>query len=200
MWADPVDNSNGALDSLVKTNDVRGCSYYFGYELSKGFLKKNKLISIIRAHEAQQTGFKMYNWSGKKSFPTVITIFSAPNYCDFYNNKGAVIKLMVIFLINIEQYSRYSAIFRNASSIFFTLIYGFILVVNTFCFWKSDIDVSASIEAIQEEQIAWRNSQIIADKNQFSGTDFITSERESGWKYRVNEYGWKNLGFKFDSQ
>lgn len=25
-------------------------------------------------------------------FPAVITIFSAPNYCDFYNNKGAVIK------------------------------------------------------------------------------------------------------------
>ena len=98
MWADPVDNSNGALDSLVKTNDVRGCSYFFGYQLSKGFLKKNRLISIIRAHEAQQTGFKMYNWGGKKSFPTVITIFSAPNYCDFYNNKGAVIKLMVILL------------------------------------------------------------------------------------------------------
>ncbi len=50
MWADPVDNNTGNLDSLVKVNDVRGCSYYFGYELSKNFLQKNKLLSIIRAH------------------------------------------------------------------------------------------------------------------------------------------------------
>jgi serine/threonine-protein phosphatase 2B catalytic subunit len=50
MWADPVDNSSGHLESLVKVNDTRGCSYFFGYELSKGFLSKNKLLSIIRAH------------------------------------------------------------------------------------------------------------------------------------------------------
>jgi serine/threonine-protein phosphatase 2B catalytic subunit len=34
----------------------------------------------------------MHKWSGADKFPAVITIFSAPNYCDFYNNKGAVIK------------------------------------------------------------------------------------------------------------
>jgi len=26
------------------------------------------------------------------NFPAVITIFSAPNYCDSYNNLGAIIK------------------------------------------------------------------------------------------------------------
>jgi hypothetical protein len=41
----------------------------------------------------------MYNWGSSKDFPTVITIFSAPNYCDFYNNKGAVIKFKVIFRV-----------------------------------------------------------------------------------------------------
>jgi serine/threonine-protein phosphatase 2B catalytic subunit len=34
----------------------------------------------------------MYKWAGNDKFPSVLTIFSAPNYCDFYNNKGAVIK------------------------------------------------------------------------------------------------------------
>jgi serine/threonine-protein phosphatase 2B catalytic subunit len=95
MWADPVDNDTGKLDGLTKTNDARGCSYYFGFELAKIFLQKNSLLSIIRAHEAQANGFKMYHWGGQKQFPTVITIFSAPNYCDFYNNKGAVIKFKV---------------------------------------------------------------------------------------------------------
>jgi len=37
----------------------------------------------------------MYKWRSAKDFPTVITIFSAPNYCDVYNNKGAVIKFVV---------------------------------------------------------------------------------------------------------
>ncbi len=97
MWADPVDNDTGKLDGLTKTNNARGCSYFFGYELSKNFLQKNSLLSIIRAHEAQANGFKMYHWGGGKQFPTVITIFSAPNYCDFYNNKGAVIKFKVPF-------------------------------------------------------------------------------------------------------
>jgi len=98
MWADPVDNDSGALenqDDMTKSNDARGCSYYFGYKLAKSFLSKNGLLSIIRAHEAQANGFKMYHWGGQKQFPTVITIFSAPNYCDFYNNKGAVIKFKV---------------------------------------------------------------------------------------------------------
>ena len=95
VWADPVDNDTGKLDGMTKANDARGCSYYFGYELAKSFLNKNGLLSVIRAHEAQANGFKMYHWGGQKQFPTVITIFSAPNYCDFYNNKGAVIKFKV---------------------------------------------------------------------------------------------------------
>lgn len=33
----------------------------------------------------------------------VITIFSAPNYCDVYNNKGAVIKFKVLLLFIILE-------------------------------------------------------------------------------------------------
>jgi hypothetical protein len=55
------------------------------------------MISIIRAHEAQIDGYKMYKWNTKSPFPTVITIFSAPNYCDTYKNKGAVIKFDVCY-------------------------------------------------------------------------------------------------------
>ena len=75
------------------------------------FLDQNNLLSIIRAHEAQIEGlfihqmknfnyknrYKMHHWPGS-DFPLVITIFSAPNYCDVYNNKGAIIKFVVNFL------------------------------------------------------------------------------------------------------
>ena len=49
----------------------------------------------------------MYKWGGGQGFPLVITIFSAPNYCDVYNNKGAVIKFENNTL-NIQQFN-YSA-------------------------------------------------------------------------------------------
>lgn len=61
------------------------------------FLESNNLLSVIRAHEAQVEGYKMHKWNGSGDFPVVITIFSAPNYCDVYNNKGAVIKFNVNF-------------------------------------------------------------------------------------------------------
>ena len=72
-------------------------------------MDKNGLLSLIRAHEAQIEGYKMHKWNGEEDFPAVITIFSAPNYCDVYNNKGAFIKFEVIFytilLIHLEQYT-----------------------------------------------------------------------------------------------
>lgn len=46
----------------------------------------------------------MYKWGGEDRFPTVITIFSAPNYCDYYKNKGAVIKFLNNTL-NIQQFA-----------------------------------------------------------------------------------------------
>lgn len=80
---------------MVKANPSRGCSYVFGTSLLSSFLKNNKLIALIRAHEVQLEGYRTQYW-GSKAFPQVITIFSAPNYCDTYKNKGAIIKFEVV--------------------------------------------------------------------------------------------------------
>ncbi|CAD8181791.1 unnamed protein product [Paramecium octaurelia] len=103
LWSDPVDQDQGNLDGQWKGNEVRGCSWFFGNEASNKFLQRNNLISIIRAHEAQLDGYKMHRWNGGQDFPVVITIFSAPNYCDVYNNRGAVIKFENNTL-NIQQF------------------------------------------------------------------------------------------------
>ncbi|KAK6608726.1 serine threonine-protein phosphatase 2b catalytic subunit [Botrytis cinerea] len=73
-------------------NHVRGCSYFFSYPAACNFLEKNNLLSIIRAHEAQDAGYRMYRKTRTTGFPSVMTIFSAPNYLDVYNNKAAVLK------------------------------------------------------------------------------------------------------------
>jgi len=92
LWADPFDEEKDALENDWIENSKRGCSIQFGAKALLPYLSENKLLSLIRAHEAQLEGFKMYKWNKKIDFPTCITVFSAPNYCDVYNNKGAVIK------------------------------------------------------------------------------------------------------------
>jgi serine/threonine-protein phosphatase 2B catalytic subunit len=94
LWADPVDEDamgKKQTEPFIQ-NEVRGCSYFFSYEGVKQFLDRNGLLSIIRAHEAQLEGYKMHRANERSGFPTVITIFSAPNYCDAYNNKAAVLQ------------------------------------------------------------------------------------------------------------
>lgn len=46
----------------------------------------------------------MQKWSGDNQFPSVITIFSAPNYCDYYKNKAAVIRF-VNNNLNLQQFT-----------------------------------------------------------------------------------------------
>lgn len=46
----------------------------------------------------------MHKWNGNAEFPVVITVFSAPNYCDVYNNKGAIVKFNNNAL-NIQQFN-----------------------------------------------------------------------------------------------
>jgi serine/threonine-protein phosphatase 2B catalytic subunit len=90
LWADPmadeVANSKDYID-----NEERECSYLFGKKPAKKLLDSNNLMSILRGHQVQIEGYKMHRWDGPASFPYVITIFSAPNYCGYYENKASVL-------------------------------------------------------------------------------------------------------------
>jgi len=107
LWADPYDDQPKAgpanpdqemsagpqLQSPTtwfSYNETRQCSYVFGIDATKEFLKRNNLTAVIRAHEAQVDGYKFSMTNGR--IPRVVTIFSAPNYCDVYKNKGACLQ------------------------------------------------------------------------------------------------------------
>ncbi|KAJ3776026.1 Metallo-dependent phosphatase-like protein [Lentinula raphanica] len=100
LWADPVSGfgEEDKPNSLVPPgttflhNATRGCSYFFTYAAACQFLERTRLLGIIRGHEAQDNGYTMFRKTPTKKFPSVITIFSAPNYLDVYHNRGAVIK------------------------------------------------------------------------------------------------------------
>ncbi|CAM9888099.1 unnamed protein product, partial [Ectocarpus sp. 12 AP-2014] len=115
LWADPSDDpgvtnieslSDQELDSLLNStfqfNRLRGCSVAFGYLAVRRFLDNNHLMCVIRAHAVQEDGYyrhfekalKKREVDGDKELPPVITVFSAPNYCDRYGNRAAVLELL----------------------------------------------------------------------------------------------------------
>ncbi|CAF2696292.1 unnamed protein product [Rotaria sp. Silwood2] len=93
LWSDPLeDYGTERTTEQYSHNTVRGCSYFYSYAACCDFLQNNQLLSIIRAHEAQDAGYRMYKKCQSTGFPSLITIFSAPNYLDVYNNKAAILK------------------------------------------------------------------------------------------------------------
>lgn len=90
LWSDPAEDFSPSNGQRFALNSLRGCSYVFTYFAACEFLERNGMLSILRAHEAQDDGYHMCNARASTGFPTVITIFSAPNYLDTYNNSGAI--------------------------------------------------------------------------------------------------------------
>jgi serine/threonine-protein phosphatase 2B catalytic subunit len=50
LWSDPIEDAK-ALKVNFKHNSERECSFKFGLPPVKEFLKKNNLLSVVRAHQ-----------------------------------------------------------------------------------------------------------------------------------------------------
>lgn len=97
-------NTSASAATWFVYNETRQCSYVYGADAVRQFLDDNKVTSIIRAHEAQVDGYKMHMVNKETGIPRVITIFSAPNYCDVYKNKAACLKFDHPNILNIKQF------------------------------------------------------------------------------------------------
>eukprot|EP00090_Calanus_glacialis_P040312 TRINITY_DN70263_c0_g1_i1.p1 TRINITY_DN70263_c0_g1~~TRINITY_DN70263_c0_g1_i1.p1 ORF type:complete len:308 (-),score=64.58 TRINITY_DN70263_c0_g1_i1:37-861(-) len=80
LWSDPQEEDGC-------TDNPRGISVMWGPDVTKQFLKNNSLDLIIRSHECIMEGYTDCHDH------SVITVFSAPNYCDVQMNLGAVVVL-----------------------------------------------------------------------------------------------------------
>jgi serine/threonine-protein phosphatase PP1 catalytic subunit len=81
LWSDPdpeVENWG--------SND-RGTSYVFGARAARDFLNRFDFDLLCRAHQAVMSGYQ-FPFDNDRG---VVTIFSAPNYCGEYWNKGSVL-------------------------------------------------------------------------------------------------------------
>ena len=62
----------------------RGVSYRFGSDVVDAFLAKNNLSLIVRAHQVVEDGYEFFHER------SLVTLFSAPNYCGQFDNAGAL--------------------------------------------------------------------------------------------------------------
>jgi len=101
VWADPVNEEISLSEKELgdwmlmnfKLNTTRGCSSIYGNAAVSRFLEQNGLCCIVRGHEVQKYGFFEHMFKRTDlACPMVITVFSAPNYCDKYENLGAFLK------------------------------------------------------------------------------------------------------------
>jgi diadenosine tetraphosphatase ApaH/serine/threonine PP2A family protein phosphatase len=106
MWSDPHENYDMGIGISWQHNERRRCSVKYTYENVKKFLNTNNLKMIIRAHEVQEKGYRLMKHY--KGCPSVVTVFSAPSYCDTYQNDGAYIE----FDTNIVSIKRFKAVFH----------------------------------------------------------------------------------------
>lgn len=81
LWSDPSDT---ALDW---EDNERGVSYCFGKAVIQQFLAQYDFDLICRAHMVVEDGYEFWNER------TLVTIFSAPNYCGEFDNFGAVMSV-----------------------------------------------------------------------------------------------------------
>lgn len=60
LWSDPLEDFGNEKpnEEHFTHNSVRGCSYFYSYGACCEFLQQNNLLSIIRAHEAQDAGYE----------------------------------------------------------------------------------------------------------------------------------------------
>ena len=106
LWADPAPAFVPADPAeRFAFNRVRGCSFVFTFHAVAAFLERNNLLSLVRAHQAQDDGYATLHPHPATGFPSVITVFSAPNYLDTYNNRGAILHLDRAEL-NVRQFNR----------------------------------------------------------------------------------------------
>jgi serine/threonine-protein phosphatase 2B catalytic subunit len=99
LWSDPLElperPTKRELESWSSIefapNTLRQTSYHYGLAAVRSFLEGNNLACIVRGHQVVDAGFKEHRYLTTRKLPFVITVFSAPNYCDMYGNKGAAV-------------------------------------------------------------------------------------------------------------
>ena len=81
LWSDPDAFINGWGEN------ERGVSYVFGKDILSKFIKSQNIDMICRGHQVVEDGYEFFN--NKQ----LVTVFSAPNYCDEFDNSAGILSI-----------------------------------------------------------------------------------------------------------
>ncbi|KAL7610124.1 hypothetical protein Lser_V15G09939 [Lactuca serriola] len=81
LWADPDKDVKGWGPN------ERGVSYTFGADKLTEFLHKHDFDLVCRAHQVVEDGYEFF------ADRQLVTLFSAPNYCNEFDNDGAMMNV-----------------------------------------------------------------------------------------------------------
>nr|CDS22966.1 protein phosphatase 1, catalytic subunit, beta isozyme [Echinococcus granulosus] len=86
LWSDPwyLESVGDGREPRGWEPSERGVSYMFGPDIIDRFLERFNLDLICRAHQVVEDGYEFY------ANRSLVTIFSAPNYCGEFDNAAAV--------------------------------------------------------------------------------------------------------------
>lgn len=90
LWSDPADSPNEWEDN------ERGVSYCFNQVAINKFLARFQFDLVVRAHMVVEDGYEFFNDR------SLVTVFSAPNYCGEFDNWGAVMSVSEELLCSFE--------------------------------------------------------------------------------------------------
>ncbi|XBW35520.1 hypothetical protein QEN19_001093 [Hanseniaspora menglaensis] len=90
LWSDPTDSVNEWEDN------ERGVSYCYNKVAINKFLNRFGFDLVCRAHMVVEDGYEFFNDH------TLVTVFSAPNYCGEFDNWGAVMSVNDELLCSFE--------------------------------------------------------------------------------------------------
>ncbi|CCG23493.1 Ppt1 serine/threonine phosphatase [Candida orthopsilosis Co 90-125] len=78
LWTDPQEESG-------RSPSKRGIGMQFGPDITERFCLSNKVRKVLRSHEVRMSGVE------EEQKGRLITVFSAPDYCDSTGNLGGVV-------------------------------------------------------------------------------------------------------------
>ena len=82
LWSDP-----SVVYPDFHVCEMRGGSFTYGKDAAERFLKENNLKHIVRSHQMTMEG---YDYAYGHDNDMCISVFSTANYCEEFDNKGAV--------------------------------------------------------------------------------------------------------------
>ena len=95
VWSDPCTTAE------KWSNSARQIGFGFGRKVLRDFINKFCLDLVVRAHEVVSEGYE-FPFKGEDC---LITLFSAPNYCGTFGNRGAILQVNTNLVCNFTVFN-----------------------------------------------------------------------------------------------